>query len=227
MVKEKPDDPDLNARMAYEHYARRDLKEARPYADKALKLQPKHPLASYVKARLLTTIGDEDAALDSCGRSLIAKSPIERVIQATRVTRDETGQTSSRGRVSTISGQRDDPYHTKWIANLARVHLRQKDNAKFLTDMAMIADNDADDLDVRKVLAEKHLAAGEPEKSEKWATECLYIDVYDAENHVLLADAFSALKKYAPAIEEYQTALDLKPKKVADLKVKLARAQFG
>ena len=93
--------------------------------------------------------------------------------------------------------------------------------------MAMIADNDADDLDVRKALAEKHLAAGEAEKSEKWATECLYIDVLDPENHVLLADALSALKKFAPAIEEYQTALELKPKKAADLKVKLAQAQFG
>ena len=29
-LKEKPDDPDLNARMAYEHFARRDYKEARP-----------------------------------------------------------------------------------------------------------------------------------------------------------------------------------------------------
>ena len=52
-LKEKPDDPDLNARMAYEHFARRDYKEARPFADKALKLKPHHPLASYVKARLL------------------------------------------------------------------------------------------------------------------------------------------------------------------------------
>ena len=52
-VKEKPDDPDLNARMAYEHFARRDFKAARPFADKALELKPHHPLASYVKARLL------------------------------------------------------------------------------------------------------------------------------------------------------------------------------
>jgi hypothetical protein len=39
--------------MAYEHFARRDYKEARPFADKSLKLKPHHPLASYVKARLL------------------------------------------------------------------------------------------------------------------------------------------------------------------------------
>ena len=63
LLKAKPDDADLNARMAYEHFARRDYSEARPFADKALKLKPHHPLASYVKARLLQSIGDDDAAL--------------------------------------------------------------------------------------------------------------------------------------------------------------------
>ena len=45
--------------------------------------------------------------------------------------------------------------------------------------------------------------------------------------HVLLADARSAGKKFAEAIEEYQTALELKAKKPDDLKVKLAKAQLG
>src|SRR3954462_12359710 len=63
MLKEKPDDPDLNARMAYEHFARRNYAEARPFADKALELKPHHPLASYVKARLLQSIGDDAQAI--------------------------------------------------------------------------------------------------------------------------------------------------------------------
>ena len=33
--------------------------------------------------------------------------------------------------------------------------------------------------------------------------------------------------KFAPAIEEYQTALELKAKRPNDLKVKLAKAQLG
>ena len=56
--------------------------------------------------------------------------------------------------------RKDDPFHTKWIAGLARVHLRQKKTAQFLNDLAMIAANDADDIAVRKALAERHLAAG-------------------------------------------------------------------
>ena len=120
--------------------------------------------------------------------------------------------------------RKDDPYHTKWIAGLARVHLRKKDKAKFLDDLAMIADNDADDLDVRKALAEQHLAAGHADQAEKWATECLYIDVYDPANHVLLADALAAGKKYAEAIEEYQTALDLQGQEAQRPEGPLARA---
>ena len=64
MLKAKPEDADLNARMAYEHFARRDYKDARPLADKALKLKPHHPLASYVKAQIFNKVlGDEEGAL--------------------------------------------------------------------------------------------------------------------------------------------------------------------
>jgi cellulose synthase operon protein C len=93
--------------------------------------------------------------------------------------------------------------------------------------MEMVAANDADAMDVRKALAERYLEEGKPAAAEKWASECLHIDVYDPAAHVFLADARAAQKKYAEAIEEYQTALELKPKKPNDLKVKLARAQLG
>jgi tetratricopeptide (TPR) repeat protein len=161
-LKEKPDDPDLNARMAYEHLARRSYKEARPFADKALKLRPHHPLASYVKARLLVTIGDEDAALELLKPALDPARPNERVIDLLGSLQMKAGNLDEAERLYELA-RKDDPYHTRWIANLARVHLRKKDTARFLADLAMIADNDADDLDVRKALAEKHLAAGAPE----------------------------------------------------------------
>ncbi len=63
--------------------------------------------------------------------------------------------------------RKDDPFHTKWIAGLARVHLRQKKSAQFLNDLAMIAANDADDIAVRKALAERHLAAGDAARGRK------------------------------------------------------------
>jgi tetratricopeptide (TPR) repeat protein len=226
MLKQKPDDPSLNARMAYEHFARRDYKEARPFADKALKLEPHQPLASYVKARLLTTIGDSDAALALLKPAVDPAKPNERVIDLLAELEMKAGNLGEAERLYELA-RKDDPVHTKWVAGLARVHLRQKNEAKFLADLAMIADNDADDLAVRKALAERHLAAKAYDQAEKWATECLYVDVYDPVGHVVMADALAAQKKYAPAIEEYQTALELKPKRPNDLKTRLAQAQLG
>lgn len=225
MLAEKPDDADLNAKMAYEHFVRRDLKEARPYADKALKLQPHHPLASYVKARLLTTIGDSEGALALLEPALDPKKPNERVIDLLAELQMKAGKLDEAERLYEMA-RKDDPAHTKWIAGLARVHLRMKKVDKFLADLAMIADNDGDDLDVRKALAERHLAANHADQAAKWAMECLHIDVYDPSAHVLLADAQAARKRYAPAIEEYQTALELKTKKPYDVKVKLAKAEL-
>jgi cellulose synthase operon protein C len=225
-VKEKPDDPDLNARMAYEHLARRDYKEARPFADKALELKPHHPLASYVKASLLVTIGDDSAALAVLTPALDPKRPDERVLYLLARLKMQAGNLDEAESLYELA-RKDDPYHNKWIAELARVHLRQKNTDKFLGDLAMIAANDADGYEVRKELAERHLAHGHVAEAEKWAGECLYIDVYEPTAHVILADAKAARKKFAEAIEEYQTALVLKVKKPNDVKVKLAKAELG
>jgi tetratricopeptide (TPR) repeat protein len=224
-LKESPDDPDLNAQMAYEHFARRDLKEARPFAEKALKLKPHHPLASYVKAQLLVTIGEDDTALAILEPALDPKQPSEKVIDLLGELKMKAGQLDEAESLYEIA-RKDDPFRTKWISWLARIHLRQKKTAQFLSDLAMIASFDADNLDVRKALAERHLAAGDAAAAARWAEDCLHITVYDPAVHVLLADAQAAGKKYADAIEEYQTALELAPKKPNDLKVKLARAQL-
>ncbi|MGE3820603.1 MAG: tetratricopeptide repeat protein, partial [Isosphaeraceae bacterium] len=225
LVKESPDDPDLNAKMAYEHFARRDYKEARPFADKALALKPHHPLASFVKAQMLVTIGDEAEALALLRPALDPDQPNERVIGLLADLEMKAGRLDEAERLYEMARE-DDPYHTKWIASLARVHIRQGDEAKLLADLARLAANDADNLDVRKALAQKHLAAGDAAASERWATECLYIDVYDPENHAALADALAAGKKHGEAVEEYRVALSLKlkPLRAAQLKVKLAES---
>ena len=225
-LKEKPEDPNLNAQMAYEHWARRDLKEARPFADKALDLKPHHPLASYVKAQLLVTIGDEDAALQILEPALDPLQPNERVIDLLGELLMKAGRLDESEKLYEIA-RKDDPFRTKWISWLARIHLRQKKTDQFLADLVMIASFDADNIDIRRELAVRYLAQNDGVSAEKWAGECLYINVYDATVHVLLADAQYMLKKFPQAAEEYQTALTLKPKRPDDIKVKLARALFG
>ena len=223
-LKAKPDDADLNAKMAYEHFARRELKEARPFADKALKLDPHHPLASYVKARLYLSIGDTDQALSVLEPALDPKKPNERVIDLLAELWMKSGRLDEAEKLYETA-RKDDPFRNEWIAKLARVHLRQERQDKLLEDLAMMAANDADDLDVRRTLAQYHLRADRFEDASRWALECLYIQVYDPTLHVLLGDADLGLKKYDGAAEEYQTALELKPKKPNEIKLKLARVQ--
>jgi Tfp pilus assembly protein PilF len=179
-----------------------------------------------VKARLLTTIGDDEAALAVIEPALDPKRPNERVVDLLAELKLKAGQLDEAEKLYELA-RKDDPYHTKWIAGLARVHLRQKKTAKFLDDLAMIAANDADDIAVRKALAERSFTTGKTAAAERWATECLHIDVYDPAAHVLLADAQAAGGKFGLAVEEYQTALSLKAKRPDDLKVKLAKAQIG
>jgi len=240
MVKKDPENADLNAKMAYEHFSRRDLKAARPYADKALELKPHHPLASYVKARLMQSIGDNSAALEIIEPALDMKDPNERVIDLLAELQMKAGKLDEAEKLYETA-RKDDPAQTKWIAGLARVHLRQKEKAKdendaaaseaaqakFLNDLALIAANDADNLEIRAALADSHLKAGHLDEAEKWAMECLYVQVYDPALHVVLADVLLAAKKFAEAAEEYQTAIDLKVKKPYDVKVKLAKSQIG
>ncbi|WP_435021884.1 tetratricopeptide repeat protein [Tundrisphaera sp. TA3] len=225
-LKENPEDATVNAQLAYEHFARRDLKKARPLADAALKLQPNQPLAAYVKARLYTSIGDDDAALEVLRPALDPEKPNERVVDLLAELEMKAGKLDEAARLYELA-RKDDPQHTKWIANLARVHLRQGDQEKLLGDLEKLAVNDADDIAVRKTLAERRLAAGQPAQAETWATEMIYIDTYDPTGHILLADALAAQGKHAPAAEEYETALTLKPKKPDDLRVRLAKSRLA
>jgi tetratricopeptide (TPR) repeat protein len=232
----KPDDPVLNARMAYEHFARRDYKEAAPFANKALKLDPRQPLASYVKARLFQSIGDDDSALELLKSAFDPESPNERVVDLLAELQMKAGELDEAEKLYDIA-RKDDPFQSKWIAGLARVQLRRRQQAttpeakkaaegKLLDALALLAANDADDIDVRKNLAEAHFGRGEFDKAAQWATECLYIDVNDPVYHVQLADALAGGRKYPEAIEEYETALTIKPKKPNDIRVKLAQAQL-
>ena len=94
--------------------------------------------------------------------------------------------------------RKDDPFHTKWIAGLARVHLRQKDNAKFL-------DRPGHDRRQRRRRPRRPQGPGRAAPRRRPARprprsgprSACYIDVYDPADHVLLADALAAGKKYA------------------------------
>jgi len=221
-LKANPEDPALNARMAYEHYARRDLKLAKPFADKALKLQPKQPMASYVKARIFSSIGYDDEALALLEPALDPAKPDVRVLDLLAELQLKAGKFDEAERLYEL-GRKDDPQNSKWVAGLARVHLRKKD-PKLVNELVALANNDADDLALRKELTRRFTEAKDAVKAEHWGQECLFVDVYDPESHTLMADAYTLANKPAQAVEECDAALTLKPKKPDPIQVKRAKA---
>ncbi len=212
-----PNDADAWATLAYDHFARRELKEARAPADKALQLKPGHPLASYVKARLLTSIDDEPAALELLRKGLDEKSPNPRVLDLLAELEMNAGNLDKALKLYELA-RKDDPYNPKWIAGLTRIHLRQKDIPKMLDSLALLAAADSDDLDVRLALAERYLGTGDAEQARRWAEDCLVIDTYNVKAYEFLAKSLTKLKNYTEAEKAYETAISLEPENVDDLK---------
>ena len=131
-LKAKPDDPDLNARMAYEHFARRDYKEARPVRRQGARSSSRTtrwPATS--RPGCCSRSATSDAALAVLEPALDPKKPNERVIDLLAELEMKAGQLDEAERLYELA-RKDDPFHTKWIAGLARVHLRQKQTDKFL-----------------------------------------------------------------------------------------------
>ena len=81
-------------------------------------------------------------------------------------------------------------------------------------------------LRTQKALAEMALLENNFEAAQKYAKLTLHIDVLDAEVHRILGEACKGLKDNKRAIEELETALELKPKEV-DIQLGLAEAYLA
>ena len=226
-LKEKPDDADLNARMAYEHFARRDYKEARPFADKALELKPHHPLASYVKARLLVTIGDDDAALAILEPALDPKQPNERVIDLLAELKMKAG-TARRGREALRAGPQGRPVSHQ-------VDRRAGPGPPAAEEHGQVPERPGDDRRQRRRRhrgAQGSRRAAPGRRRRRGSREMGRASACTSTSTTRRSTSSWPMprppgKKFAEAIEEYQTALELKAKKPNDLKVKLAKAQLA
>jgi predicted Zn-dependent protease len=179
-------------------------------------------MASYVKARIFQAIGFDDEALATIEPAFDPAKPDVRVLDLLGELKLKEGKLDEAEKLYEI-GRNDDPQNSKWVAALARVHLRKKD-PRFLEELVILANNDADDLTLRKEITRRYIDAKAAPLAEHWGNECLYVDVYDPECHTLMADAYLLADKPALAVEEFDAALTLKPKKPDLIQVRRAKA---
>ena len=105
------------------------------------------------------------------------------------------------------------PPPEKWLKLLTRIYLKSGEQLKLTQTLRQLADADADNFLTRKKLLELAIAAQDFDAATKWATEALQIDVGDAEVHAQLAQTLRWQERFAPAIAEFETAVQLSPDK--------------
>lgn len=216
----KPDDPKLAAELALHYYQRKNMTQARELAEKSLAKEKNHPLALYILARMEMSIGKTDEAMKILEPAFDPDKPDPRVIDLLASMRIRRKEYPEAIRLYEIA-HKGDPLSSKWVKGLAKVYLLTNDEEKLDATLKIVARMDADDVTVRKKLAElaaKRLDWGD---AEKWARETTYIEVSDPAAHRILGDAAREHGNFPAAVDHYQTAFKLEPKN-ADVPVKLA-----
>lgn len=220
-----PADPETSAKLAEQYLLRRRSGDARKLAEEVLTKKKGHPLASYVKARLLLAAGDEDGARALLETALGSDPPEPKVLQALGKLYYEAKDFGKAAEIFELARQTE-PYDSKWLAELAKVYAQSGDKDKLIAILKELIPADADDLSSRKRLARLLADASQFVEAEGYARQALEIDVLDAEAERLLGGALLGQKKFAAAVEPLTVALEIDSRS-DDTRVKLAQAYFG
>ncbi len=220
-----PADPEIAAKLAEQYLLRRRNSDARKLAEAVLAKKKDHPLASYVKARLLLAGGDEDGARKVLEAAVGADPPEPKVLQTLGKIYYDAKEFGKAAEVFELA-RTTEPYDNKWLGELARVYAQSGDKDKLIAVLKEMVPTDADDLADRKRLARLLAETGQFADAERYARQALEIDVLDADAERVLGDALLGQKKFADAIEPYTTALDIDAQ-ADDTRLKLAQAYLA
>jgi len=207
---EHPEDPDAAAELAYAYLRRKAGPEAQEAARLALKLHPKHQLATYVIARLRLEAGHTQQAVALLEECLDRHRPQPNVLNLLAALKLKAQQYQEAAELYAL-GQRLDTINPKWTKALARVYLLAENRQKLSEVLSRLAEADGDNLAVRKKLAEMALARRDYAAAANWANQAIHINVLDVDMHRIFAEALVNRHNYLRAIEEFEVAVELQP----------------
>jgi tetratricopeptide (TPR) repeat protein len=104
-------------------------------------------------------------------------------------------------------GHKAEPYDSQWLVQLVRVYAQLGDKEKQIAALKELVPLDADDLENRKRLARLLLDNGNAAEAEKYARECLEIDIKDKEARATLLKALGQQNKDAE-LKKFQELLE-------------------
>jgi cellulose synthase operon protein C len=214
-AEEHPDDAGALAGLANGYIHRGAEKEATEASDKALKLTPNDPLATYVKARVLVKTDKKEKiaeAVKLLEKTLDLKSPEPNGLNLLAGLKLKAGEHDEAARLYAL-GEQLDAANPQWTRSLARVYASSKNEQKLMETLRRLAAEDMDDLASRKKLAELAIARKDYPAAEQAAREALEIDVCDVDSHVALAESWVGRHNSEKAIEHWEIAVELAPDK--------------
>jgi len=217
-----PNDPAVSAKLAEQYLLRRRSSDARKLVDTVLAKNKNHPLASYVKARLLQAAGDDEAARTMLEAALTTESPEPKVLLTLGRIYYEARDFGKAAEIFELA-RKSEPYESKWLAELVRVYSQTGDKEQLIAVLKSLVPTNADDIASRKQLARMLLEAGRFADAESYARQALEIDVLDPDAQRALGDALLGEKKPEAAIDPYLVVLEINDK-ADDARLKLAQA---
>jgi tetratricopeptide (TPR) repeat protein len=220
---EHPGDLQLAAELALANLRRKQLPAAGHLADRVLAKEPHNPVASYVKARLLLTIGQGRRALELLEGGLNKQSPNADVLRLLAGLRFKAEDYAAAEGLYQLA-EKHDADNLEWTKTLAMVYLKTGEQDKLIERLTRLAEADGDELLLRKKLVELAFEQKDFAAAARWANQCLQIDVLDATLHAALARASFEQQHPTDAAREYAVAVQLEPNNV-DWRLELAKSQ--
>lgn len=223
-----PGDPDLAARTAFGYLRRGAKDEARTLANRAIELEPRHQLATYVLARLAAESQNRAEAIRLLESALDRSAPDARLLGLLASLKLEQKEYATAAEFYELGGQ-NAPHDLRWWRSLALVYSRSKDAEKLVPVLRRLAEAEEDNLEVRLELARRALAEQDHRAAADWANQAIQIDVQSVEAHCLIAEALAGDDNLSQAVEEYQAAIELDPDRpesrqaLAALQVRMGR----
>lgn len=190
----KPDDPQIAAELA-DRLLARDPARARQLAQGVVNRYPGHPLATVVLAKLDAKAGRQAEAIRSLETVRGEGHDADLLLTLGRLYL-ELGD-DAKAAETLESGRKAFPHQTVWLIELAKLYKRGNDRSKRISVLRDLVATDADELDLRKLLAGLLLDEGDFAAAEQVAREALEINVLDEEVHDVLFRSLKAQKKDA------------------------------
>jgi tetratricopeptide (TPR) repeat protein len=191
-----PNDLDMAARLADQYSRRKRAADGRKLADQVLDKKPGHPLASIVKARLLSAAGDDDAAKQVLEAALKANPDDPKLILTLGRLAIEAKEWNRAAELFE-KGRKIAPVDGDWLTVLIEIYTKTEDAEKLGDVLKEQVGNDPDDLKSRVKFAKLLCNGKKFAEAEPIARDAIRIDVTDKDAQQVLLEALEGQKKDA------------------------------